>query len=452
MAATMGSRALREIETLFAVGAIGGLSDGQLIERFLSGTGDEAETAFAALVDRHGAMVMGVCRRLLFDSNDADDAFQATFVVLVRRAHSIARRDLLANWLYRVAYQTARVARTRAAKRRAKERQVIDVLRTRTRSTQDEAGCGDLLVHLDEEVSRLPEKFRVPVVLCELEGRSRKEVALRLGIAEGTLSSRLARARKLLRDRLAKRGLAPGAGVFAAGLPRDVSAATVRPALAKATVQAALRYAAGGVVPWSVTSLTEGVLKTMFLTKLKAGAIVLLASCTMASLTALATDRAQADRDNGRPVAALAAVASARPGPPQDPAAGAASKAEKPPAAGSDGVVQSKGRVLTPDGKLIFANIYSTDPNADQKDLFNFANVYVMPRLTRLTRIKGMGILRHLGNRTFAMQVWLNPDRMRAHNLSSDDIMKALSEPGVIGSPRRLGLATRKTSHRRSTC
>src|SRR5215470_11087683 len=154
MAEKVGNTALREIETLFAVGAIGGLSGGQLIERFLSGTRDEAETAFAALADRHGAMVMGVCRRLLSDSNDADDAFQATFLVLVRRAHSIARRDLLANWLYRVAYQTARVARTRAAKKRAKERQVIDVLRTR--STQDEAGCGDLLMHLDEELSRLP--------------------------------------------------------------------------------------------------------------------------------------------------------------------------------------------------------------------------------------------------------------------------------------------------------
>ena len=164
---------------------------------------------------------------------------------------------------------------------------MIDVLRTR--STQEEAGCGDLLVFLDEELSRLPEKFRIPVVLCELEGRSRKEVALRLGIAEGTLSSRLARARELLRDRLAKRGLALGAGAFAAGLPRDVSAAAVRPALAKATVQAALRYATGGVVPWSVTALTEGVLKTMFLTKLKAGAVALLASCTMASLTTLAT-------------------------------------------------------------------------------------------------------------------------------------------------------------------
>ena len=133
------------------------------------------------------------------------------------------------------------------------------------------------------------------MVLCELEGRSRKEVAGRLKIAEGTLSSRLARARGLLRNRLQKRGLALGAGALAAALPRDVTAAAVRPALANATVQAALRYVAGGTVPCSVTTLTEGALKAMFLAKLKAGAAVLLALCTMASLAALATAPAQAD-------------------------------------------------------------------------------------------------------------------------------------------------------------
>ena len=161
----------------------------------------------------------------------------------------------------------------------------------------------------------------------------------------------------------------------------------------------------------------------MFLTKLKAGAVVLLASCTMASLTTLATERAQADRDDGRPVAASAAVASASPAPPQDPAADAAAKAEKPPAAGGDGVVQSKGRILTPDGKLVYVNVYTTDPNADQKELFNFANVFVMPRLGRT---KGMGVPRSLANRISTMRIRLDPDRMRAHNLSSEDIMRAL--------------------------
>ena len=185
MTAKLGSAALREIGTLFEVGTIGDLPDGQLIERFLSGPGALAEAAFAALVDRHRTMVMGVCRRLLADSNDADDAFQATFLVLARRADSIARCDLLGNWLYRVAYRTARVARTRTAQRREKEMQAMAVLGAS--SMQDAEDHGDWLAVLDEEVSRLPEKYRVLVVLCELEGLPRKAVAHRLGIAEGTI-------------------------------------------------------------------------------------------------------------------------------------------------------------------------------------------------------------------------------------------------------------------------
>jgi RNA polymerase sigma factor (sigma-70 family) len=441
MAANLGDATLREIGTLFAVGTMAGLSDGQLIERFLSGPRDEAQAAFANLVDRHGALVMGVCRRLLPDPNDADDAFQATFLVLVRKAHSIVRKDLLANWLYGVAFRTARVARARAARRRAKGKQVMDVLGAR--STEDVAGCGDALELLDEELCCLPEKFRIPVVLCELEGRSRKEAALRLGIAEGTLSSRLARARALLRDRLAKRGLALGAGALAAGLPHDVSAAAVGPALANATVHAALRYAAGGLVPYSVTSLTEGVLKAMFLTRLKAGAVALVALCTVASPTALSVARAQADRDNRRPVAAVAAVASASSQPPRDPAADAAAKAEKPPAAGSDGVVQSKGRVLTPDGKLMYVNVYSTDKNVDQIFLHDFATVSVLPEIKRT---RGVGSATILGDRIFGMRVWLNPDRMRAFNVSSEDVMKALAEQSTSGSLGRTGQAAGKTS------
>ena len=181
----------------------------------------------------------------------------------------------------------------------------------------------------------------------------------------------------------------------------------------------------------------------MFLTRLKAGAVVLLASCTMASLTTLATERAQADRDDGRPVAALAAVASAIPRPPQDPAADAAAKTEKPPAAGSVGVVRSKGRILTPDGKLMCVNVYTTDPNADEKDLVNFANVFVMPRLWR---IKGMGSARNLGNRVFAIRIRLNPDRMRALNLSADGITKALSVSTMTLPGERIGKAMGKMS------
>jgi RNA polymerase sigma factor (sigma-70 family) len=200
--------------------------------------------AFAALVDRHGPMDMGVCRRIISNSNDADDAFQATFLVLFRRARSSARPHLLANWLYGVAYRTARVERTRAALRRAKGIEAMDVLRARWDPAQ--SSCGDLVGVLDDELSRLPERYRIAVVLCDLEGRSRKEVAERLRIPEGTVCSRLSRARGLLRERRERRGLALGAGAMAASLTRDVSAAPVRCALANATVQAAFRYATGG--------------------------------------------------------------------------------------------------------------------------------------------------------------------------------------------------------------
>ncbi len=172
----------------------------------------------------------------------------------------------------------------------------------------------------------------------------------------------------------------------------------------------------------------------MFLTRLKAGAVVLLASCTMASLTTLATEPAQAGLGNRRP----ATVTSHSPAPPQDPAADAAAKAQKPSALGGGGGVQSKSksRMFMPDGKLIYVNVYTTDPNADQKDLTNSSNVFVMPRLER--RIKGMGIAAILGNRTSALRIRLDPVRLRAHNLSSGDIMKALTVSTMVGPDERL--------------
>ena len=230
--------------------------------------------------------------------------------------------------------------------------------------------------------------------------------------------------------------------MFAAGLPRDVSAAAMRPALAKATVRSALRYTTGGVVPWTVSSLTEGVLKTMFVAKLKTCAVVLLASSSMASLTTLATERAQADRDDGRPVAVSAAVGAVSPGRPQDPAANGAARAEKPPAAGDDGVVESKGRLLTPDGKLMCLNVYTTDPNVDQKDLVKFWNDFVMPRFWRIEGI-ALGSARNLGDRIFAMRIRLNPDRLRAYNLSSEDIINSLSMT-MLRPNDRLGQAMLK--------
>ncbi len=225
-----------------------GLSDERLLEMFLS---HRDEAAFEALMRRHGPMVLGVCRRVLRNAHDAEDAFQATFLVFVRKAGSLRSRELLANWLYGVAYRTSMKARAMNAKRRTKERQVTEI------SCPAAEPCEELLAELDHELSRLPDKYRVPVVLCELEGKSRKEVARLLGVPEGTLSSRLAQAKKMLAKRLSRHELAIPPSVLAVGLSPTLRASTLKTVLTT------------GVVPAKVLALTEGVLKAMLLTKLK---------------------------------------------------------------------------------------------------------------------------------------------------------------------------------------
>src|SRR5262249_29325184 len=199
------------------------------------------EAAFEALVRRHGPMVLGVCRRVIGDHHDAEDAFQATFLVLVRKAAAVRPRELVGHWLYGVAYRTALEARGILARRRAKERQVSAMPEPALPHADDEP---DLRSILDEELNRLSSKYRVPVVLCELEGRSRKEVAARLRIPEGTLSSRLATARRILADRLTRRGLGTSAAALTACFAQQASAGLPSPLVA-ATVQAATQFAAG---------------------------------------------------------------------------------------------------------------------------------------------------------------------------------------------------------------
>ena len=177
-----------------------GLTDRQLLKDYISRRDD---AAVAALVQRHGPMVWGVCRRVLHNHHDAEDAFQATFLVLVRRAASIASPELLANWLYGVALQTAMKARATAAKRKGRERQVADMPEP---AAVEQKLWNDLRPLLDQELSRLPDRYRVVIVLCDLEGHTRKEAARQLGLPEGTVGSRLARARVLLEKRLGQRG------------------------------------------------------------------------------------------------------------------------------------------------------------------------------------------------------------------------------------------------------
>jgi RNA polymerase sigma factor (sigma-70 family) len=258
----------------------GDLSDGQLLERFL---GQREEAAFEALVRRHGPMVLGVCRRLLRDSHDADDAFQATFLVLVRKAASIAPRELVGNWLYGVAYRTALKARSMTARRRALERQMRDLPRSQT---LDPGVRDDLQARLDTELSRLPDKFRAPVILCELEGKSRRDVARQLGLAEGTLSSRLARARRLLARRLSSPSVPLSGGAVAALVSTQAASAAVPAPLLASTAKAgallAVGEAATAVVSAKVAALMEGVLKAMFLTKLKTVMAIVVAAGVLA--------------------------------------------------------------------------------------------------------------------------------------------------------------------------
>src|SRR6516165_5205966 len=166
-----------------------GLTDGQLLDDFIS---RRDEAALAALIVRHGPMVWGVCYRTLRNHQDAEDAFQATFLVLVHKAASIVPREMVANWLYGVARQTALKARATAAKRKGRERQVKQMPEL---AAVEPDLWRDLQTLLDEELSRLPDKYRVVVVLCDLDGKTRTEVAGQLGLPEGTVASRLARAR-----------------------------------------------------------------------------------------------------------------------------------------------------------------------------------------------------------------------------------------------------------------
>jgi RNA polymerase sigma factor (sigma-70 family) len=265
---------VRELQSLFSHGAMGGRSDAELLGIFVS---NPDEVVFEAIIRRHGPMVWGVCRRVLRDHHDAEDAFQATFLVLARKAASIMPQEKLGNWLYGVAYQTARKARATTSNRKAMEKQVPDM-------PEPEAGrdgCrDDLLPLLDQELSRLPEKYRLPIVLCDLEGKTHRQAAQQLNWPVGTVSGRLSRGRAMLGERLTRRGFTLAGGSLAMVLSQGSASASVPLPLITSTTRAATRVAAGqavtGVVSTKVAALAEGVLKGMLMTKLKFGTALLL--------------------------------------------------------------------------------------------------------------------------------------------------------------------------------
>jgi RNA polymerase sigma factor (sigma-70 family) len=265
-------------------------TDSQLLEAFLR---SRDPLALEVLVRRHAPMVWGVCRRTLAHHHEAEDAFQATFLVLLRKAASIRTPELLPNWLYRVAYKTACKARQRAAKRCAREKQV-KVLPEPPPEPPTEAFGFDLRAVLDEELARLPEKYRIAILVCDLEGRTRREAARQLRLPEGTVASRLATGRALLARRLLRRGLGVSATCLAGAGIQQAASGAVPAALLANTAKAVSLLAAGeavaaGLVSTAASPLADSVLRAMAVAKQRTASVVLvLATLGLAGGTATA--------------------------------------------------------------------------------------------------------------------------------------------------------------------
>jgi RNA polymerase sigma factor (sigma-70 family) len=282
----------QDVLRLFEGDSVAGLSDGELVDRFAN---RRDELAFEGLVTRLGPMVLGVCRRMLADPHDVDDAFQATFLVLVKKAGSLRNPDLVAPWLHGVATRVARRARAESARRTIRERVAV-VDEGRMEAVGLESEWPELRALIDEEIERLPENHRRAVVLCDVEGLSREEAALRLGWSLNMVRGRLERARDRLRVRLARRGLAPS-GAWAALV---VARPTPPAALLAATTRAGLAFSAGrmgaGLVSASAVALSRGVLRMMMLSKLKVGLAILVSSGFVAAGSGIIVAQATGDK------------------------------------------------------------------------------------------------------------------------------------------------------------
>jgi RNA polymerase sigma factor (sigma-70 family) len=260
----------RQLDVLWTSGTLAGLSDAQLLCRFNDARDATAESAFSELVNRHGPMVRGVCRHILRHTHDADDAFQATFLVLVRKARSIQVRESLAPWLYSVAYRTAQRARASGSRYRQEGVEQLEAVG----APAEDAYQIDLRPLLHEELDRLPDKYRAPIVLCHLEGKTHEQAAQLLHWPIGTVSGRLSRGRELLKSRLERRGLAVPSALLSASSLNLVQC--IPSSLVESTLSAATRFATAQSVSAPVLALTHGALRTMFLNKLKAASIAIL--------------------------------------------------------------------------------------------------------------------------------------------------------------------------------
>ena len=259
---------LKELQTLFRIGTAGGLTDGQLLERFLSQRDDAGEAAFRALVERHAPMVLRICRDVLADWHEAEDASQATFIVLACKAGSIRKRDSIASWLFGVACRVAAHAKAKSARRRRHEQRNAEQAAASIVNRDPRVDW----LELYEEVERLPEHWRAPLVLCDVKGHSQPEAAAQLGCPLRTLQNRLARGRERLRMRLIHRDLSTSVAVWERSVDPDRASVPLPPAWLETTVRAALttvnHTTATGAISASVAALTEGMLRMMLRTTL----------------------------------------------------------------------------------------------------------------------------------------------------------------------------------------
>ncbi len=302
------------LRTLFHAGTFAGLTDGELLERFAERKGDSAETAFALLVERHGGIVLSTCRTILRDDHEAHDAFQATFLVLLRKANSIWVRDSLGPWLHRVAYRVAVHARRDSERRRRAEREAAE----RGSEARSESGWDDMASVVHEEVNRLQERYRIPVVLCDLEGRTYEEAARSLRCPVGTVKSRLARGRECLRGRLIRRGLAPASVLLVLDGHLRSARAVVPPTLIESTIRPAAQFAAGGTaaaeaIPEAVVRHAEGVLFTMIGARYSQITIVISAIFLVALTGGLFASRQQSGEEPSGGIAAVSGKAGTAP-------------------------------------------------------------------------------------------------------------------------------------------
>jgi RNA polymerase sigma factor (sigma-70 family) len=336
-AAPLGA-VLHQIHRLAAPRGSGPGADRELLEAFATGR-DEA--AFAALVGRHGPMVLRVCRRVLGNHHDAEDAFQATFLVLAQHSSAIRKRDTVGGWLHGVAYRTAMKAKRSAVRRRHHEARVTPPAPQAAPSPS----WGEVQSALDAELQRLPERLRSAFVLHVLEGKSGPQAAAELGCKEGTLYSRLAQARQLLRRRLVRRGIELSALLAALAVADGAGKAAVPAALAKGAIRYGLLVAAGepaaATIPSQVAALAAGVTRAMFLTKAKLATAVLLAVTVLAAGAGALVRQALAAE--GPPESQKAETSKQTPGP----------AATKPSADKDRDSIKVSGRVVDPDGRPV---------------------------------------------------------------------------------------------------